>query len=1200
MMKTLYSKINFNRKSKFQISTKIVEDNGNVFVIKTSLSHDGDAHIKNCFANTKKMQSLYGEYILGASLSGNSLKYDFLKGQSLFEKILTNPSKFLTTYKDIVLGKKNTILFKNTKEFTDIFGKFDFSKYQNLQSLELTNVDLIPQNIIFIDDVNYRILDCEWCFEFPIPVDLVFYRAYLELKNYEINFITFKDFATLLEISLPENILEELANNFINYVGNSSEISQFEAKENYFGSALKDAVETNEKLNARVEELSKWGIDLDSQISKNNETIKKLNDEVGKMGELEDLVKQKDARINVLDNEISTRDKKINNQTQKLGELDDLVKQKDVYINKLDGELSTQKTKLNSQNKEICELKDLVNQKDSFIHKKIKEIDDLNCKIDDRNHQIDNLNSEVSSQKNNIEKLNVIVEEKSHHICELDDLVNQKNTHINNLDKTISEKDEQIGNLNVNLCSTKDELNKIKSSMFFPLYKAYVKTKNFFFPPNSKRLFFAKVTKRAIAHPIWTIKHMTPTNIRKMAKYYKYEGTARLLQRMDTYRNNYTENSDRLSVILNNMEKREEYPVLELPVPSKNPVVSIIIPVYNQFSYTYGCLEAIINNTKDVDYEVIIGDDCSNDETVDIKKYVKNIIVKKTKTNSRFLINCNNAAKYAKGKYILFLNNDTNVQPGWLSSLVDLIERDPSIGMVGSKLVYPNGLLQEAGGILWKDGSAWNYGNKSDPNNSEFSYVKEADYISGAAIMIHSWLWKKIGGFDRRYIPAYCEDSDLAFDVRKAGYKVVFDPFSIVVHYEGISNGTDVKFGVKKYQVENSEKFKQKWAKELSTHFDNAQNVFVAKDRSFDKKRVLFIDHYVPQYDKDAGSRTVFAYLKLLASLGYKVVFMGENFCRHEPYTAVLQRLGIEVLYGPFYANNYKEYLKENGKFFDIVFTNRPHITNKFLGIVKETCVNAKIIYYGHDLHFKRIADEAALKNSNSIAQEAEHWKSIEFDIFKNVDLIYYPSDKEVKLIKEIDQSYNVKRLQPYLFDNVVAKKYDASKRKDILFVGGFGHAPNFDGVKWFINDCMPKILESEPDLVLHIAGNNPPDELLTMQNKNIVVDGFVSDERLNELYNQVRLVVVPLRYGAGIKGKVIEAMAKGVPVVTTDVGAEGIDCPGLIIDNTMLKVGEIYKKPRVLASSVSKNYDFINKEYSTEHAAKSLEKDFKEVLEGK
>ena len=237
-----------------------------------------------------------------------------------------------------------------------------------------------------------------------------------------------------------------------------------------------------------------------------------------------------------------------------------------------------------------------------------------------------------------------------------------------------------------------------------------------------------------------------------------------------------------------------------------DPEISIVIPVYNQFLFTYNCLTSILNNSGEINYEIIIADDCSTDETVDIDRVIQGIRIVRNKKNVGFLRNCNQAAKRARGKYILFLNNDTFVQPGWLKKLLSLIRSSDKIGMVGSKLIYPDGRLQEAGGIVWEDASAWNFGYGQNAEAPVYNYVKEVDYVSGAAIMIRGELWREIGGFDKRFAPAYYEDTDLAFEVRKRGYKVMYHPFSIVVHYEGISNGTDVQTGLKAYQTVNRDK----------------------------------------------------------------------------------------------------------------------------------------------------------------------------------------------------------------------------------------------------------------------------------------------------------------------------------------------------------------------------------------------------------
>ncbi len=579
----------------------------------------------------------------------------------------------------------------------------------------------------------------------------------------------------------------------------------------------------------------------------------------------------------------------------------------------------------------------------------------------------------------------------------------------------------------------------------------------------------------------------------------------------------------------------------KLVVPEfSKPKVSIVIPVYNQFDYTYECIKSIIKHTRKVKYEIIIGDDVSTDKTVEISKYIKGINVVRNKENLKFLLNCNNAAKQARGKYILFLNNDTKVTEGWLSSLVELIESDSTIGMVGSKLIYPDGRLQEAGGIIWKDASAWNYGNGQDPEKPEFNYVRDVDYISGAAIMLSKKLWNKIGGFDEDFAPAYCEDSDLAFQVREQGYRVVYQPASVVVHFEGVSNGTDTSTGLKHYQIVNNDKLKTKWAHRLKDHYPNGECVLKAKDRCFgDKKTILFIDHYVPQFDKDAGSRTVYQYVKMFVKKGYAVKFIGDNFFKHEPYTTVLNKMGVEVLHGPWYADHIFEWLEDNKDCIDYVFMNRPHISEKYMDFFKEH-MKAKIIYYGHDLHFLRINREYELTGDENKKDEALAWKSKELKLMRKADVVYYPSYIEAELIKEIDANINVKALVPYVYDDFKETKRDSSKNKGILFVGGFSHTPNVDAVNWFVKEVYDKIRE-DADVPFYVAGSNPPEEILAYNGNGIEVKGFVSDEELANLYNKCKLVVVPLRYGAGVKGKVVEAIYNGVPIVTTSVGAEGI-----------------------------------------------------------
>jgi len=638
----------------------------------------------------------------------------------------------------------------------------------------------------------------------------------------------------------------------------------------------------------------------------------------------------------------------------------------------------------------------------------------------------------------------------------------------------------------------------------------------------------------------------------------------------------------------------DEKQTLLFPVES-TPLVSIIIPVYNNFDYTYKCLQSVLKNSKDIPYEIIIADDKSSDETIDLDQYMKNVCIIKDGINRGFLLNCNNAAQHARGKYILFLNNDTQVQPQWLSSLVELIESDATIGMVGSKLVYPDGRLQEAGGIIWNNASGWNYGHLDDPMKPEYNYVKEVDYISGASLMIRKSLWESIGGFDERYVPAYYEDSDLAFEVRKQGYKVMYQPKSVVIHFEGVSNGTDLDSGIKRFQVINNEKFFNKWKDILETeHFPNAENVFLARDRSRYKKHILIIDHYVPHYDQDAGSRTVYGYIKFFISECYSIKFIGDNFVQHEPYTSSLEKLGVEVLYGNWYFSNWQDWFKQNGSNFTIVFLNRPHISEKYIDFISQNS-ESKIWYYGHDLHCLRERREYELSKQSEFLKNSLFWEKKEFSLMRKADISLYPSQEEVKYIHQIDKSINVQAIPAYLFEDFISCEYN-ERTKDIIFIGGFKHTPNIDGALWFVREIWPLILSILPDLKFYILGSHPTQEIQQLDNNiNIFVTGFVSDEELLQYYKNATIAVAPLRFGAGVKGKVIEALFNEKPIVTTSIGAEGLDeaAEYMIIKDDPSEfaqsVIELYQNDEMLKKYSQFGKAYCQKYFSFEAAAKKL-----------
>jgi len=863
-----------------------------------------------------------------------------------------------------------------------------------------------------------------------------------------------------------------------------------------------------------------------------------------------------------------------------------------------------------------------------------KEIERLNSHIDELSKWGMSLDKENESHKNLLSKCNTEIEikdnllnlnltkietlsltiiskeldlnKKDEQILEQKKEIEKKNQQINIMQKEIEEKDEQIKQQQINLnnkighiellLESDRELERIHNSTGWKFLLLIYKFEDSIFPINSKRRFLAKLLKKFLKNPKTYLRYINKENIKKLSQYMRSEDVDRVNSRLESFEEKHAPILKEELVIIN--EEVTDYEKIDFAYEN-NPLVSIIIPVYNQWNYTYNCLKSIKENTEDVSFEIIIADDLSSDETKNISNFINNIKVVRSEENLGFLLNCNNAAKESRGKYIHFLNNDTNVQKNWLSSLVDLIEKDKNTGMVGSKLVYSNGKLQEAGGIIWNDASGWNYGRLDDSEKPEYNYVKEVDYISGASIMIKRSLWEEIGGFDGRYAPAYFEDSDLAFEVRRHGYKVMYQPKSVVVHFEGISNGTDISKGMKNYQMINQDKFFDKWKDLLhNENYNNAENVFLARDRSRFKKTIIVVDHYVPQYDKDAGSRTIYQYLKLLVEMDYNVKFIGDNFYKHEPYSTELEQMGIEILYGTYYLNHWKDWIKLNSKHIDFVFLNRPHISIKYIDFVKNY-TDAKIIYYVLDLHFLREMREYKITGDKNLLKSSNEWKEKELGIMSKSDVVFTLSTDERDIINnELDSQKAV--ISPiFYFDELKFNEVNLNEKKGIIFVGGFVHKPNEDGVLWFAEKIYPKILKEIPDCVFTIIGSNPTEKIKSLESKNIHVTGYVTDEELLNYYKSRKVCVIPLRFGAGVKGKTIEAMYNMIAIVSTSIGTEGLEniCEYVKSadeeDEFANMVIEMYNNNKLNDKIISKYPNYINKYFSHDGALALFKKIF-------
>lgn len=625
----------------------------------------------------------------------------------------------------------------------------------------------------------------------------------------------------------------------------------------------------------------------------------------------------------------------------------------------------------------------------------------------------------------------------------------------------------------------------------------------------------------------------------------------------------------------------------------RDVAVSIVIPVYNQFDYTKLCLQSILNNTTDIPYEIIIADDCSCDETRNIFEHVDNVKIVRNEENMGFLKNCNQATKRAVGKYILLLNNDTQVQQNWLTYLLETIEKNQEIGLVGSKFIYPDGSLQEVGGIVYSDASGYNYGRNDNPNKLCYNYLKEVDYISGASILLKKTLWDELGGFDDFFSPCYYEDTDLAFRVRyDKGLKVVCDPRSIVVHFEGKSCGTDLAAGMKKYQVVNREKFFTKWKKQLfAYHSRPSDNNFLSRDHALKKKNILVIDYKILTPNEDTGSRTTYQYMLLFRKMGMNVKLFPHDFYIKGNSLQQHQHDGFEVI-----DEYFPDFIRKNGSQFDYIYLNRPNLAPYYTEFLR-FYTKAPIVYQCHDLHYQRQYRERLLANKDEAETMLAKEKQAEFDIFNKMDLVCSFSFDEVEEIQRENPYINARQIPLYILDSEEMKafSYVASERKDIMFVAGFQHTPNVDAAVWFVKEIFPLILEKNPSIRLYLVGSNPAQKVLDLQAQNIIVTGFVTNEQLDELYSKVRLAVVPLRFGAGVKGKIIESIYHKVPVVTTTIGIEGIDNTSHLI-SVWDEAGEFASAVNRLYSDTEKLNDlskeseaFIKHHFSEASAIRAL-----------
>lgn len=635
-------------------------------------------------------------------------------------------------------------------------------------------------------------------------------------------------------------------------------------------------------------------------------------------------------------------------------------------------------------------------------------------------------------------------------------------------------------------------------------------------------------------------------------------------------------------------DKIAGYDTLDFP-RVEHPTVSVVVPVHNKFNVTYYCLAALLFAANDTSFEVVVVDDGSSDETLELARLAPNITLCRNETAQGFVRACNLGVANSRGDYVVLLNNDTEPTVGWLDELLAAFGRFDAVGMAGSKLLYPDGRLQDAGGIVWGSGNPWNYGRLGNSHDPRFSYARQADYLSGAALMLPRKVWDEVGGLSDEFAPAYFEDTDLAFKVRDKGYTTWFVPSSVVYHFEGLSNGTDVtSTGLKRFQEINRPKFQRKWAQAFKDHGDEGQLPDRVKDRGI-LGRVLFIDHRIPKQDRDAGSYAAVTEMRLVQSLGYKVTFAALDLAYLGHYNDDLNKLGIETVHSPFYMT-VEDFLRERGGEFDAVYITRYNVAQKVIEEVRQHAPQARVLFCNADLHFLRemraavhTGDEAALEKAVAVRDE-------ELAIMRAADVVLSYNEVEHAVILSHNLLESTVVTCPWVVESrPVAGVPAFAGREGIAFLGGYLHPPNVEAVDFFVKEILPRLREELPGVVFNIYGSAMPERFNELADANIRPVGWVTS--VEQVYDTNRLFVAPLLTGAGIKGKVLGALAHGIPSVLSPVAAEatgvrdGYDCViARDIDEWVSSIVRLYDDPVAWQQMSLSAMEFTHRQYSFEN----------------
>jgi GT2 family glycosyltransferase len=563
------------------------------------------------------------------------------------------------------------------------------------------------------------------------------------------------------------------------------------------------------------------------------------------------------------------------------------------------------------------------------------------------------------------------------------------------------------------------------------------------------------------------------------------------------------------------------------------PLATVIVIGLREAPMLMACLDSIALNAGDVAYEVIIVlNDPTPERSAEIQSGVSGARVFSFRANLGFGRAINFAAERARGQYIVLLNDDCVVTRGWLEWLVETEQRRPRCAIVGSTNLHPDGTLQEAGSVVWSDGTTSCIGEGLAPEQMRFE--RRVDYISGGSLLINKRVWDELGGFDDAYYPAYYEDVDLCLRAAEAGWEVWYQPNSAVFHARSAST---VEFFRNFLFDRARETFVARWSETLKTRESNGARELALWKAMGGPIRVLVIDDQLPDPGRGSGFGRMYDTISTLERESDIHVTFFARTQDGQPRSSFSLR-GVRVI------ADLEEHLATEGVTFDVVVVSRPHNGVLFADLLAERLPDARIIYDAESLFYRRLFSQAEAEvdpaRRDALQQEAEETQTLEHALVQSADCVVCISEIEAEELRAITPAA-VHVVAPML-EAPTPTPAGFENRAHVGLVAGWAAgpgSPNADGLRWFAETVMPQVRAAVPGCRLLVTGAEPPADVSWLEGTAVHFVGRVQD--LAAFYNQVRVVVSPTRFGAGVKLKTVEAVQYGVPAVCTEEAATGL-----------------------------------------------------------